>query len=146
MSPMGALEAAAAAMPVTAAPPAVPASFSLTMYPAAKYSSRYANNPWITSEMMMALGMVLFGSLVSAASAVQLSNPTRIRIASVDWTRTPLNVCGLTTSHAPLKDHAAACGGFAMRYQIARPLKKTRETSWMTLIQNAVRVEPVTPR
>ena len=79
------------------------------MYPAAKYSSRYANNPWITSEMMMAFGMVVFGSFVSAARAVQLSKPTRIRIASVDWTSTPLNECGLTTSHAPLNDHAAAC-------------------------------------
>ena len=41
MSPIGALEAPAAAMPVTVAPVlSVATSFSLTMKPAAKYSRR----------------------------------------------------------------------------------------------------------
>src|SRR5436853_4585294 len=57
ISPIGALEAAAAARPATvlvvaaavavAAVVTVAVNFSLTIYPAAKYSIKYAMSPWI---------------------------------------------------------------------------------------------------
>ena len=83
-SPIGAPDAAAAAIPLTVAPETVPTSLSLIINPAAKYSNRYANRPWMIRERMIALGIVFSGSLVSAAKAVQLSNPTNMRIAKVD--------------------------------------------------------------
>src|ERR1035437_392412 len=100
----------------------------------------------MTREIMIALGMTDLGFLVSAARAVQLSKPTRMRIASVDWTRMPVNECGRMESNAPLKDHSVACCGLVHRYQMARPLKTTSVTNWMMLIQRLVRVEPVPPR
>ena len=54
---------------------------------------------------MIARGIVVLAFFVSADSDVELSKPTRIRMASVDWISTPFSVWGLTTSHAPLKVH-----------------------------------------
>ena len=44
-SPIGAPDAAAAAIPLTVEPEAVPVNLSLIIKPAAKYSNRYANSP-----------------------------------------------------------------------------------------------------
>ena len=96
--------------------------------------------------MMMALGIFFSGCFVSAASDVQLSNPTKIRMAKVDCTRTPLKEWNLIMSNPPLKAHVATCCGLWTRYQIARALKITSVTHWMILIQMLVSVEPVTPR
>src|ERR1700682_6551946 len=100
----------------------------------------------MTSERMIALGITFSGSLVSAARAVQLSKPTKIKIAMVAWTKTPWNEWNFTTSQAPENAHVVACSGFDHRYQIASPLKITRAVSWITLIQREVLVDPVTPR
>ena len=43
----------------------------------------------MTREMMMALGMFFPAFFVSAERAVQLSKPTRIRMAMVDCTSMP---------------------------------------------------------
>ncbi len=69
----------------------------------------------MTSERITARGMFFLGSLVSAANAVQLSKPTRMRIAIVDWMRTPVSECGMTTSHPPLNAHPVACSGLFRR-------------------------------
>ncbi len=55
------------------------------------------------------------GLIVSAANAVQLSKPTRMRMAIVDWTATPVTECGLMTSKALLKVHSVAPSGFDNR-------------------------------
>ena len=69
----------------------------------------------MTSERMTARGMFRFGSFVSAASAIQLSKPTRIRIARVDWINTPCKECGQMTSRPPLNPHCVACSGLPSR-------------------------------
>ena len=67
------------------------------------------------SERMTARGMLRSGLTVSAAKAVQLSKPTRMRMATVDWMSTPWTECGRMTSHAPLNVHWVACSGLATR-------------------------------
>jgi hypothetical protein len=62
------------------------------MVPVAKYSMRYARSPCTINEMITALGIVVFGFFVSADNDVELSKPTRIRIARVDCISTPVNV------------------------------------------------------
>lgn len=87
----------------------------LIIVPVAKYSIRYARSPWTTREMMIALGMVVLAFFVSAESDVELSNPTRIKMAIVDCISTPFSVWGLTASQAPLKVHAVVPCGLCRR-------------------------------
>ena len=96
--------------------------------------------------MMIALGMFFPASFVSAARAVQLSKPTRMRMAIVDCTSMPESMWGLMISNPPEKAQWAMCSGFARRYQMARPEKTRRVPHWMMLMPMAVKVEPVMPR
>ena len=75
----------------------------------------YAKSPWTIRERITARGMSRCGLIVSAANAVQLSKPTRMRMAIVDWTATPVTECGRITSQALLNAHWLAPSGFFRR-------------------------------
>src|SRR5713226_1171233 len=145
-SPIGALEAAAASSPVTDEPSAaVAVSLVDSAKPAEKYSMTYAKRPWMTSARMTARGTSRFAFMASAPNAVADSNPTRMRMAMVDWASMPIRLCGRTTEAASAWTNVAL-SGLRTRYATATTENSTSVTSCTTLMTRAVVVEPVTPR